>query len=233
VLKLARFKTSTGGDAWRSLGQLVVDFRPNQTAIYYLLGDNVERLRSSPQLESAAARGLEVLLLTDPVDSFWTTMRPDYEGKPLVSLSQGDVDLTLVPLLDTSKAAPETSGKAAVLAVRLKEALGSAVSDVKVSARLVSSAVCLVAPGAGPDLALDRLLSKRDQGFGVKPVLEINPDHPLVAKLVEAGTTITGDDFADLAQMLFDQARILDGEQPADPTRFAATLNRLAVRGLS
>ncbi|NJO56723.1 MAG: molecular chaperone HtpG, partial [Rhodospirillales bacterium] len=118
------------------------------------------------------------------------------------------------------------------LAARLKEALGAAVSDVKVSTRLVSSAVCLVAPGSGPDLMLDRMLSRRDKGFGVKPVLEINPEHALVARLAEAGTTITGDAFADLAHLLLDQARILDGQTPADPARFAATLNRLAVRGV-
>jgi molecular chaperone HtpG len=230
VMKLARFKTSKGS-GWRSLSDYLADFRPNQTEIYYLTGDNIDRLAASPQLEAAKARGIEVLLLTDPIDSFWVTMRPDFEGKPLKSLSQGMVDLTLVPLVDDTKPAAETSGKVAVLAARLKEALADKVSDVKVSSRLVSSAVCLVAPGAGPDLQLDRLLSRQDRGLGVTPVLEINPGHPLVVALSERPAA-AGDDLADVAQLLLEQARILDGEAPTDPARFAETLNRLVVKGL-
>jgi molecular chaperone HtpG len=102
---------------------------------------------------------------------------------------------------------------------------------VKVSSRLVSSAVCLVAPGAGPDLQLDRLLSRQDRGLGVTPVLEINPGHPLVVALSERPAA-AGDDLADVAQLLLEQARILDGEAPTDPARFAETLNRLVVKGL-
>ena len=231
ILKLARFKSSRHA-GWRSMADYVADLRPNQTEIYYLTGDSLERLAASPQLEAAHARGIEVLLMTDPIDSFWVTMRAEFEGKPLRSLSQGDVDISLVPLLDSATPAAETSGKAAVLAVRIKEALDGAVSNVKVSNRLVSSAVCLVAPSAGPDLALDRLLSRQDRGFGVKPVLEINPGHPLVAALAEAGPDIDSAEVSDISHLLFDQALILDGQPPADPARFTATLNRLAVRGL-
>ena len=84
----------------------MADLKPNQTAIYYLVGDSLERLKSSPKLEAARARGVEVLLLTDPVDAFWTSMPLGFEGKPLKSLSQGDVDFGLVPLLD-DKAKPD------------------------------------------------------------------------------------------------------------------------------
>src|SRR6476661_1099269 len=99
LLALARFATTKEGDA-RTLKQYVADLRPNQTAIYYLLGDTPERLKSNPKLEAARARGIEVLLLTDPVDAFWTSQQPGFEGKPLKSLSQGDVDFGLAPLLD-------------------------------------------------------------------------------------------------------------------------------------
>ena len=101
LLKLARFDT-TAGKA-RSLKQYVADFKPNQTEIYYLAGESAERLKSNPKLEAARARGIEVLLLSDPVDAFWTAMPLDFDGKPLKSLSKGDVDFSLVPLLDDKK----------------------------------------------------------------------------------------------------------------------------------
>src|SRR5438105_12299865 len=105
LLALARFTTTTGEK--RSLKQYVEDLKPNQTEIYYLVGDSIERLKSNPKLESAAARGVEVLLLTDPVDAFWTSMPTEFGGKPLKSLSQGDVDFGLIPLLDEKSADDE------------------------------------------------------------------------------------------------------------------------------
>lgn len=231
LLGLARFKTSAGTE-WRSLKQYVEGLRPNQTAIYYLAGDNLDRLRASPQLEAARARGIEVLLLTDPVDSFWVTMRPDYTGKPFASLTQGDVDLSLVPLLEGEAKEPEADGKAAVLAAKMKEALGDKVSDVKLSKRLVTSAVCLVAPKSGPDLMLDRLMSKQERGAGVKPVLEINPEHALVSALLAKGSEAATFDVSDFAHLLLDQARILDGEPPLDPARFAQSMNRFMLKGV-
>ena len=101
LLALARFDT-TAGKA-RSLKQYVADFKPNQTEIYYLAGESAERLKSNPKLEAARARGIEVLLLSDPVDAFWTMMPLDFDGKPLKSLSKGEVDFSLVPLLDEKK----------------------------------------------------------------------------------------------------------------------------------
>src|SRR5262249_27337194 len=98
LVKLARFTTTTG--TLRSLAQYVADFKPNQTEIYYLIGDNLDRLKSNPKLEAARARGIEVLLLTDPIDAFWTMVPPDFEGKPLKSLSQGEVNFDLVPLVE-------------------------------------------------------------------------------------------------------------------------------------
>ena len=230
LMKLARFR-STAGNGWRSLKDYIAAMRPGQTEIYYLVGDNLDRLKASPQLEAATARGVEVLLMADHVDSFWTTRGMTFEEKPLKSLTQGEADLSAIPYLE-GKAPQEEAGDTGGLVAALKTALGDAVSDVRASKRLVSSAVCLVAQGAGPDLALERLLKNRDQGMGLKPVLEINPAHELVKAVdasVAAGKT---DEVADLAGLLLDQARILDGELPTDPAKFADRLNRYVAKGL-
>ena len=229
LLKLARFR-STATTGWRSLKDYVAAMRPGQTEIYYLTGDSLDRLKASPQLEAAAARGVEVLLLADPVDSFWSSLSLGFDGKPLRSLSQGEVDLSAIPLV--SEAATSEPAEIGKLIATLKAILGDAVSDVRASKRLVTSAVCLVAPGAGPDLALDRLLQRRNEGAGQKPVLEVNPAHTLVKAAVSADAAGRTGDVADIAALLLDQARLLDGELPREPAKFAERLNRLVVRGL-
>jgi molecular chaperone HtpG len=227
LLALSRFTTTAGEK--RSLKQYAESLKPNQTEIYYLAGDSIERLKSNPKLESATARGIEVLLLTDPVDAFWTSAPLDFGGKPLKSLSQGDVDFGLVPLIDDNAADQQKSGadEAATIAV-IKDALGERVSDVRVSQRLTTSASCLVAEGAGRDRQLERLLAQQNRGAGTKPILEINMRHPLVAAI--AGKK---DAARDLAFLLLEQAQILDGELPEDPAAFANRLNQLVLRGLS
>jgi molecular chaperone HtpG len=229
LLALSRF-TTTAGDR-RSLKQYVEALKPNQTEIYYLVGDSVERLKSNPKLESAAARGIEVLLLTDPVDAFWTSAALDFGGKPLKSLSQGDLNLDLIPLLDdATKDEPKSdTDEAATIAV-IKDALGDRVSDVRASQRLTASASCLVAGGFGPDRALERMLAQQSRGAGTKPILEINLRHPLVAAVAQAKADKS--DAADLSLLLLEQAQILDGELPDDPAAFASRLNRLVLRGL-
>ena len=235
LLALARFDT-TAGKA-RSLKQYVADFRPNQTEIYYLVGDSAERLKSNPKLEAARSRGIEVLLLSDPVDAFWTMMPPGFDGKPLKSLSKGEVDFNLVPLLDDRKEEPKAEeadkpdDSTVIAAVKL--ALGERVSDVKPSTRLADSPACLVAAGQGPGLEIERLLSRQNRGTGAKPILELNMKHALVRAVGAAQQAANESDVNDLAALLFEQAQILDGEVPDDPAAFAARLNRLVVRGLS
>jgi molecular chaperone HtpG len=231
LLKLARFRSTTG-TGLRSLKDYIASMRPGQNEIYYLAGDNLERLKASPQLEAALARGVEVLLLADHVDSFWTTRGLKFEDKPLKSLTQGETDLSGIPFPE-GKAPEAEAGDTGALVAALKAALGDEVSDVRPSKRLVSSAVCLVASGAGPDLALERLLKHRDQGIGMKPVLEVNPSHRLVKAVAESAAANRTEEVADLAGLLLDEARILDGELPADPARFAERLNRLVALGLS
>src|SRR6202043_3554089 len=134
LLALSRFTTTSGEK--RSLKQYVEALKPNQTEIYYLVGETIERLKSNPKLESATARGIEVLLLPDPVDAFWTSAPLDFGGKPLKSLSQGDVDFALIPLVDDHADGKnkENSGtdEAATIAV-IKDTLGERVSDVRAS----------------------------------------------------------------------------------------------------
>jgi molecular chaperone HtpG len=227
LLALSRFTTTSGEK--RSLKQYAEDLKPNQTEIYYLVGDSVERLKSNPKLESATARGIEVLLLTDPVDAFWTSAPLDFGGKPLKSLSQGDVDFGLVPLLDDHAADKDKPGadEATTIAV-IKDALGERVSDVRASQRLTTSASCLVAGGGERDRQLERLLAQQNRGVGSKPILEINLRHPLVAALADEK-----DAARDLSLLLLEQAQILDGELPEDPAGFASRLNQLVLRGLA
>jgi molecular chaperone HtpG len=235
LLGLTRFTTTTG--TLRSLKQYVADLKPNQTEIYYLAGESIDRLKANPKLEAAKARGIEVLLLTDPIDSFWTALSSDFEGKPLKSLSQGEVDFGLVPLVDEAAKKDETPASAvvddAVVIAAVKAALGENVTDVRASQRLTDSAACLVAGGRGPDRELERLLARQSKGAGTKPILELNMRHPLVRALGDAKTAARDGDVSDLASLLFEQAQILDGEVPADPAAFAARLNRLVVRGVS
>src|SRR3954453_6845969 len=228
LLALSRFTTTSGEK--RSIKQYVEDIKPNQTEIYYLAGDSVERLKSNPKLESATARGIEVLLLTDPVDAFWTSAPLDFGGKPLKSLSQGDVDFGLIPLLEEKteeKNDEHATDEAATIAV-VKDTLGDRVSDVRASQRLTSSASCLVAGGDGRDRMLERLLAQQNQGLAKKPILEVNMRHPLVAAI--SGTP---DAAKDLSFLLLEQAQILDGDLPEDPAAFAGRLNTLVLRGLA
>ena len=235
LLALTRFATTTGGEKLRSLKDYVADLKPNQTEIYYLVGESMDRLKSNPKLEAARARGVEVLLLTDPIDAFWTTMPQEFDGKPLKSLSQGDVDFGLVPLADkTDDKADETvdsAGDEAILSA-VKEALGDKIADVRPSQRLTESASCLVAGEQGRDRELERLLARQNRGSSAKPILELNMKHALVRLLGTAKTAGHEQDVGDLASLLLDQAHILDGEIPSDPAAFTKRLNAFVVRSL-
>src|SRR6266404_1193776 len=231
LMALARFTTTARSG--RSLKQYVADLKANQTEIYYLVGDSLERLKSNPKLEAARARGIEVLLLTDPVDAFWSAAPLDFEDKPLKSLSQGEVDFSQVPLTD-QETKPDEAEQAddATIVATVKLALGERVSDVRASQRLTDSAACLVAAGKGPDRELERLLARHNRSPGTKPILELNMRHILVKALARAKKEERETDIADLSALLLEEAQILDGEVPEDPAAFTARLNRLVMRGL-
>src|SRR5262249_27058829 len=233
LMALARFTTTAGSS--RSLKQYVADLKTNQTEIYYLVGDSIERLKFKLKREAGRGRGIEVRLLTDPVDAFWSAAPLDFEGKPLKSLSQGEIDFSLVPLVDQEKK-PDEAGKDTVddatIVATVKLSLGERVADVRASQRLTDSAACLVAGGKGPDRELERLLARQSRATGTKPILELNMRHPLVRALAGAKTSARDDDVNDLAALLLAQAQILAGGVPGDRAAFGARLNRLVVRGL-
>jgi molecular chaperone HtpG len=235
LLVLARFKTtaSASADSWRSLKEYVGALKPNQAAIYYLAGDDMERLKSSPHLEGFRARGIEVLLLPDPVDSFWVMPGVSFDGKAFKSVTQGAADLAAIPRTDAKEEAQQEAAPSVKIFVAfLKSILGEAVSDVRMSDRLTDSAVCLVAPDSGLDRGLEKILAGAGRlPSAAKPILEINPRHELVEALAALGDSERTFK-EDAAHLLFDEARVLDGERPADARLFSDRLARVLGRGL-
>ena len=231
LFKLARFATSKSPEGERSLSDYVADLRPNQTAIYYLAGDDAKRLAASPQIEGYRARGIEVLLLPDPVDAFWTSTAVGYEGKPFKSVTQGAADIKSVPLLEGETEVPaEPTPDVATLLAFFKQTLESAVEDVRASDRLASSPACIVAPEKGPDRRLERMLAAHGRlgAEASKPVLEINPAHPLIAALSKRFEEGSERAFVeDAAWLIYDEARLMDGDSLSDSAAFAARLARV------
>jgi molecular chaperone HtpG len=233
IFKFARFTTSRDLDGKRTLAEYVAALRENQTAIYYLLGDDLKRLAASPQLEGFRARGIEVLLLPDPIDAFWVSSALGFEGKPFKSVTQGAADIKSIALADGAEAPSQEPSSAALatLFVLMKQVLDEAVSEVRASDRLSESVACLVAAEHGLDRRLERMLAEHGQlGTASKPILEINPTHPLVATLVPLVDHADKDALADMIWLIFDEARLMDGEQPADAARFAARLTRVLLK---
>jgi molecular chaperone HtpG len=234
LLALSRFKTTASAGSWRSLKEYVGSLKPNQTAIYYVAGVDLARLEASPHLEGFRARGVEVLLLTDPIDSFWVMSGVSFEGKPFKSVTQGSADLTLIPLLGAEQASsPEVDKSVTDFIAFTKDLLGDAVSEVRPSDRLTDSIACLVAPDAGPDRQLEKLLAGAGRlEKGAKPVLEINLRHEIVLAVASLGE---GDrEFKeDIAHFLLDEARVLEGDRPTDSKQFCDRLARLIKRGLA
>lgn len=235
LFKLVRFASTRSDEPTRSLADYVKDKQENQTAIYYLLGEDLKRLKASPQLEGFAARNIEVLLLPDAVDAFWVTNAIGFDGKPFKSVTQGAADLALIPLKEGASQTPETSAEVAALLAFMKDHLQAEVADVRASDRLSTSAACLVAAENAQDRRLERILSSNGQMPAMsKPVLEINAGHALVHAF--ATHLKSGKDAAlvdDGIHLLLDQARLLDGDTLADPSAFASRLSRVIGKAMS
>jgi molecular chaperone HtpG len=223
LFELARFASTKSPVL--TLKDYVSGLKENQTAIYYITGEDAKKVAASPQLEGYKARGIEVLLLTDPVDSFWVRTAMGFEGKPFVSVTQGAGDIDAIKPADAPKDEVKTDDATQALIDAMKTALGPKVQDVRVSKRLTDSAVCLVNDSA-LDRNLERLLSRqKDSGVSISaPVLEINPSHALIKALSKSN------DVTDAAHLLLDQAFILEGEQVVDPADFAKRLGEVMAK---
>ncbi|MCW2244720.1 molecular chaperone HtpG [Azospirillum fermentarium] len=237
LLKLLRFRT-TAGDGLVSLEEYVGRMKEGQEAIYTIAGDDVDSLMKSPQLEGFRAKGIEVLLLTDPVDEFWVPSVGSYQDKPFKSVTRGGADLGKIKGgEDKPEADKAPEGDLSSLIALVKLTLGEQVKDVRASERLTESAVCLVADDNAMDMHLERLLKQHNQlnalDNGPTRILEINPTHPLIKRLAERskaeGAT---DSLEDMAYLLLDQARIVEGDPLPDPAAFARRLAAMMEKGL-
>ncbi|MEM8785359.1 MAG: molecular chaperone HtpG, partial [Pseudomonadota bacterium] len=233
ILKLALFKT-TKGEVERTLEEVLADFKDNQTAFYYLTAEDEASARRSAQLEGYRARGLEVLLLTDPVDNFWLTAVEGFEGKPFKSVTRGTDDLSGFAKEEGAvDDVPAEEPSLASLIAFMKQTLEEEVEDVKRSDRLTDSAACLVAPDTGMDLQLEKFLAQTNQlGAGMgKRVLEVNPTHPLIAAMAQHLTDKGGSPTLEEAvRLVHDQTVIQEGETPTDVAAFAKRLSDVLAR---
>ncbi len=231
LLELCRFQTTASGTL-RSLKDYVGDLKDGQKAIYYITGDNSDSLARAPQLEALRAKGVEVLLLTDPVDEFWIQSVGKYGDHEFKSTAAALEDLDAIASDEPQE--PEDnkpeSGDLEKTIEQIKTALGDAVADVRTSNRLRESAVCLVGDQDGMSLHLERMLKQHGQGQGMSlpRVLEINPKHPLIQKLAGQSDEVVG----ETAHLLLDQARIVEGEPIPDPAAFAQRLSQAVERAL-
>ncbi len=222
IAPLLRFRSTTQ-DGLVTLAEYVSRMKDGQEAIYFLTGDNADTLAGSAQLEGFRARGVEVLLLSDPIDAFWPERLDSFEDKKLRSVTQAAEDLAKLGDAEAAGEAVDTEA----LVTALKAALGEAVSEVRTTDRLVDSAVVLGA-GSGPDLQMQRLLKRAGRtSFGLPPILEINPRHRLVASL--AARVASGEPVTEEALLLFDLARLQDGDMPQDPAAFARRVEKALI----
>lgn len=238
LLGLARFRT-THGEELASLSDYVGRMKDGQTAIYYITGGDLDALSRSPQLEGFRSRGIEVLLLTDPVDEFWVPMVGTFDDKPFKSATQGGADFDAIKTDDPDTDSKDEDAKEDAptedidrLIAAMKLALGEDVKDVRRSDRLTESAVCLVADEGDIDMNLERLLKAHQQIESRAPrILEVNPGHALIKQLAELAKADSGST-DDAARLLLDQARILEGEPLPDPAAFAQRMSDVMAKGI-
>ena len=220
--------TATTAGEFTSLEKYVAEMKSDQSEIVYLIGESRGLIENSPYIEAYRARGQAVLLLTDPIDEYLVSHLSDYKGKPLKAADKGDAPATE----DTAeqKAAAE---RFKPLLDALKATMADATSDVRLSHRLKESAACLVADAYAPSAHLERLMRRMGQGVDREPLkraLEVNPEHPSVAKLMALFTADGADPRVEqYGRLLLDQATIAEGSAIADPAAFARRVNTLMM----
>jgi molecular chaperone HtpG len=226
IAKLCRFYSTNGADL-TSLADYVLRMKPEQKNIYYLTGSHLESLRNSPQLEGLKARGIEVLLLTDPVDEFWTNTYPEFDGHKFIPVQQAGDELEKIKPSE-AKGEMLAKEKADFLMGQIKSVLGDKVKEVKLTERLTDSPVSLITGAGQMSLHLERLMRAHGQktAFESTRILQVNPRHPLIHKLAD----LTGEDSDNIIHLLYDQALLAEGENLPDPADFNRRLTQLMMK---
>ncbi len=226
IARLLRFaSTAETGGALVSLGDYLGRMKAGQAAIYYVTADTLEAARNSPHLEIFRKKGVEVVLLTDRVDEWMLSFLTEFEGKPLESVAKGDLALDALDDEQEKEDRRKAQDEFKDLVGRVKAALGERVSDVRVTLRLTESPACVVVDKDAMSAHLQRLLRASGQAAPASaPVLELNPQHPLVRRLQDAGA-----DLAEWSTLLLDQAILAEGGQLDDPAQFVKRVNRLLL----
>jgi molecular chaperone HtpG len=227
IAKLLRFSSThdDGEEQKVSLADYVARMKEGQDRIFYVTADTFRAARNSPHLEIFRQRGIEVLLLHERIDEWLVANMIDFEDKPLVSVARGELDLGRIAGDDEPKPGAPSSGARDALVDKLKSVLGDKVKDVRVTARLTRSPSCLVADEHEMGSNLVRILKAAGQNVpGFRPILEINPEHPIVRRLDPADER-----FADWGNLLFDQALLAEGGQLEDPAEFVRRSNELML----
>lgn len=210
-----------------SLKDYVGRMQEGQRAIYYVIADSHATAKNSPHLEIFRKKGIEVLLLSDPIDEWVTTHLTEYEGKPLQSVNKGQLDLGEVQDEEEKKQEEQKNKDYSKLVDRIKGILDERVKDVRITSRLTTSPACLVSDENDMGRHLEQILKASGQAIpGSKPILEINPDHPIVKKI---DSETDEEKFGDWSHILFDQALLSEGGQLDDPASFVHKLNSMIV----
>jgi molecular chaperone HtpG len=227
IAKLLRFASSTTDTVSVGFADYKARMKEGQEAIYYITADSMAAAKNSPQLEVFRKKGIEVLLMSDRVDEWALGFLNEFDGTPLQSVAKGAFDLGKLQDEQEKKAAEEAAETFKPLLAKLKEALKDKAEDVRVTSRLVDSPACLVVKDDGMSLQLARMLKQAGQSAPEsKPILEVNPEHPLVKKLDTPDGQIH---FHDLAHIVFDQALLAEGGLPEDPAAYVKRVNALLI----
>jgi len=227
LAKLMRFASTHSGEETQnvSLAEYVARMKPEQKAIYTITAETHAAARSSPHLEIFRKKGIEVLLLSDRVDEWLVSHLPEFDGKPLQSVTKGDLDLGALEDENDKKQQEEVAEGFKDMLVRMKAALGDKVENARITHRLTDSPACLVAGEHDLGAHFERLLKAAGQKVpGAKPVLEINPQHTLIQRLKEEKDDTR---FGEWTQILFDQALLSEGGSLEDPAGFVARVNHM------
>ena len=239
LLELARFSNNENDDLI-SLEDYVNKMDKNQKDIYYIAADTKSQALSSPHLEGFKSKGIKVLVMADPIDQFWLSMAGQFKEKNFVSITQGEIDLDNIKSdkkdpknKDTKK--DDVDKRFTNLIAHLKASLGQNVKDIRLTSKLTDSPACLVADKGDMDVAMENLMKQRDPNYqGAPRILEINPEHALVEKMNKLLSDKKHNNLVDDAgTLLFEQARMMEGKLPSDPTKFAKIMNNFLVKGVS